>query len=98
SIAVIASSFSTCDSSSLASASSFSYYCATPHLPSFPTRRSSDLRYKNMALAKPIIHNAPDKTFYNWMKSRGKLGGQNKVPRLANNRDYLDPLLKIIHN
>lgn len=55
-------------------------------------------RYKNMALAKPIIHNAPDKTFYNWMKSRGKLGGQNKVPRLANNRDYLDPLLKIIHN
>jgi len=55
-------------------------------------------RFKNMALAKPIIHNAPDNTFYNWMKSRGKLGGQNKVPRLANNRDYLDPLLKIINN
>ncbi len=55
-------------------------------------------RFKNMALAKPIIHNAPNNTFYNWMKSRGKLGGQNKVPRLANNRDYLDPLLKIINN
>lgn len=54
-------------------------------------------RFKNMALANPIIHNAPNETFYKWMKSRGKLGGQNKVPRLANNRDYLDPLLELIH-
>ncbi|MGN0002512.1 MAG: GH3 auxin-responsive promoter family protein [Sphingobacterium composti] len=54
-------------------------------------------RFKNMALGQPIIHNAPSDTFYNWMKSRGKLGGQNKVPRLANNRDYLEPLLKLIH-
>ena len=53
-------------------------------------------RYKNMALGQPLIHNAPENTFYNWMKSRGKLGGQNKVPRLANNRDYLEPLLKLI--
>jgi hypothetical protein len=52
-------------------------------------------RFKNMALGQPIIHNAPNNTFYTWMKSRGKLGGQNKVPRLANNRDYLDPLLKL---
>lgn len=52
-------------------------------------------RFKNMALGQPIIHNAPSDTFYTWMKSRGKLGGQNKVPRLANNRDYLDPLLKL---
>ena len=54
-------------------------------------------RFKNLALAQPIIHNAPNDTFYTWMKSRGKLGGQNKVPRLANNRDYLDPLLKLVH-
>lgn len=54
-------------------------------------------RYKNLALGQPIIHNAPNDTFYLWMKSRGKLGGQNKVPRLANNRNYLDPLLKLIH-
>jgi len=54
-------------------------------------------RYKNLALGQPVIHNAPNDTFYMWMKSRGKLGGQNKVPRLANNRDYLDPLLKLIH-
>ncbi|HLS38709.1 MAG TPA: GH3 auxin-responsive promoter family protein [Sphingobacterium bovisgrunnientis] len=54
-------------------------------------------RFKNLALGRPLIHNAPKDTFYTWMKSRGKLGGQNKVPRLANNRDYLEPLLKLIH-
>lgn len=54
-------------------------------------------RYRNMALAAPIIHNASKNTFYNWMKSRGKLGGQNKVPRLSNDRIYLEPLLKQLH-
>ncbi|GGH22875.1 GH3 auxin-responsive promoter family protein [Sphingobacterium alkalisoli] len=53
-------------------------------------------RYKNMALNPPLVHNAPVDTFYTWMKSRGKLGGQNKVPRLANSREYLEPLLQII--
>ena len=55
-------------------------------------------RYKNMALNAPIIHNAPENSFYSWMKSRGKLGGQNKVPRLANSREYLDTLLEVIKN
>ncbi|WP_245811187.1 GH3 auxin-responsive promoter family protein [Ekhidna lutea] len=50
-------------------------------------------RYKDIALQEPIVHIVPQKTFYNWMKSRGKLGGQHKVPRLANNREYLDELL-----
>ncbi|WP_033565432.1 GH3 auxin-responsive promoter family protein [Sphingobacterium sp. SYP-B4668] len=53
-------------------------------------------RFKNMALRFPIIHNAPQNTFFGWMKSRGKLGGQNKVPRLSNTREYLDPILKIL--
>lgn len=53
-------------------------------------------RFKDMALSKPIIHNAPPDTFYKWMQSRGKLGGQNKVPRLANNRDFITPLLEIM--
>ena len=53
-------------------------------------------RYKDMALAFPRIHNAATDTFYNWMKAKGKLGGQNKVPRLANNREYLDPLLEMM--
>lgn len=52
-------------------------------------------RYKNMTLRFPIIRIMPEGTFYNWMKSRGKLGGQNKVPRLANDRSYLDELLAL---
>ncbi|MEQ9006803.1 MAG: GH3 auxin-responsive promoter family protein, partial [Ekhidna sp.] len=51
-------------------------------------------RYKDIALQQPIIHVVPQNTFYNWMKSRGKLGGQHKVPRLANNREYLDQLIE----
>ena len=53
-------------------------------------------RHKDIALTAPIIHQVPKGTFYNWMKSRGKLGGQNKVPRLANNREYLDHLLGVL--
>lgn len=51
-------------------------------------------RHKGMALTEPQIHPAPRGTFYNWMKKRGKLGGQNKVPRLSNHREYLDDLLQ----
>ena len=53
-------------------------------------------RYKNIALDKPLIHAVEDGTFYYWMKKRGKLGGQNKVPRLANTRVYLDDILPLI--
>ncbi len=53
-------------------------------------------RHKNLALEKPKIISAPKGTFYNWMKQRGKIGGQNKIPRLANNRKYLDELMNII--
>jgi hypothetical protein len=53
-------------------------------------------RHKDIALVAPIIHSAPHGTFDHWMKKRGKLGGQNKVPRLANNRDYLDDVLKML--
>ena len=53
-------------------------------------------RYKDIALKKPIVHIAPIGTFYNWMKKRGKLGGQHKVPRLANSREYLDDILRLL--
>ncbi len=46
----------------------------------------------NLALEAPLIKAVPRGTFYNWMKARGKLGGQNKVPRLSNNRDFLDEI------
>lgn len=52
-------------------------------------------RHKDLALESPIIHRVPKGTFYHWMKSRGKLGGQNKVPRLSNNREYLDDMLEV---
>ncbi len=55
-------------------------------------------RQKDIALKAPIIHVAQKDTFYRWMKQRGKLGGQNKVPRLANDREYLDQLLKFIES
>jgi hypothetical protein len=50
-------------------------------------------RYKNITLALPILTVAKEKLFYDWLKAKGKIGGQNKVPRLANNRQYLDELL-----
>ncbi len=53
-------------------------------------------RHKDMALSKPQVIRAPKDTFYKWMKEKGKIGGQNKIPRLANNRKYLDELLKIL--
>jgi hypothetical protein len=53
-------------------------------------------RYKNLALQKPIIHPVNEGTFYSWMKKRNKLGGQNKVPRLVNSREYLDDILQMI--
>ncbi|MEA3503574.1 MAG: GH3 auxin-responsive promoter family protein [Bacteroidota bacterium] len=53
-------------------------------------------RYKNMVLKKPLVRNLPKKTFYKWMKQKGKLGGQNKVPRLSNNRKYIDAILKTL--
>ncbi len=53
-------------------------------------------RHKGMALTTPKIHQVEKGTFYKWMKKRGKLGGQNKVPRLSNHRDYLDDLLEMV--
>lgn len=52
-------------------------------------------RYNNMTLNMPKVHAARENLFYDWMKERGKLGGQNKVPRLCNTREYVDPLLKL---
>ena len=50
-------------------------------------------RRGDMALRRPIVHAVGVGTFYEWMKQRGKLGGQNKVPRLSNDRVHLDALL-----
>jgi hypothetical protein len=58
-------------------------------------RVNSDYEAKrsyNLSLGLPIVHSLPKGTFNEWLKSIGKLGGQNKVPRLSNNREYVDRL------
>jgi hypothetical protein len=50
-------------------------------------------RYKDMALKMPIVHSMPKGGFNLWLKDKGKLGGQHKVPRLSNDRKYLEEIL-----
>jgi hypothetical protein len=53
-------------------------------------------RFKDTTLYAPVVRALPTGTFYRWMESRGKAGGQNKVPRLANDRKYIDALQETI--
>ncbi|WP_298782247.1 GH3 auxin-responsive promoter family protein [uncultured Polaribacter sp.] len=52
-------------------------------------------RYHNMTLNSPKIHIARKGLFYDWLKEKGKLGGQHKIPRLSNSRDFVEELLKL---
>lgn len=52
-------------------------------------------RYKNITLRMPIVRKLKKDVFFTWMKEKGKLGGQNKVPRLANDRKYIDEIIAI---
>ena len=54
-------------------------------------------RYKDIALSLPKVHSMPKGSFINWLHHKGKLGGQHKVPRLSNDRTYLEDILAI-HN
>lgn len=51
-------------------------------------------RYKDTTLSLPKITTVPPGTFEGWLRAQGKVGGQNKVPRLYNDRTYLGELLK----
>lgn len=51
-------------------------------------------RYKDSTMGPPKIRIARKGLFYEWLKSKGKLGGQHKVPRLSNQRELLEALLK----
>ncbi|MCX6291475.1 MAG: GH3 auxin-responsive promoter family protein [Bacteroidetes bacterium] len=53
-------------------------------------------RYRNMALRKPIVHVLPPESFYNWLKSKKKLGGQHKIPRLSNDRKFLEEIKEVV--
>ena len=52
-------------------------------------------RYNNMTLNKPKIQIARPQLFYDWLKQNNKLGGQHKVPRLSNTRDYMEELMSL---
>jgi hypothetical protein len=49
-------------------------------------------RHKDMALAMPVVHALNPGIFNQWLKHKGKLGGQHKVPRLSNERLYIDEI------
>lgn len=50
-------------------------------------------RYNNITLRMPKVHVARERLFYDWLKSKNKLGGQHKIPRLSNERTHLEELL-----
>jgi len=45
-----------------------------------------------MALQMPVLHSLKKGTFTEWLRSKGKLGGQHKVPRLSNDRKYVEEI------
>lgn len=49
-------------------------------------------RFKDLNLVMPVVRSVPVGTFNKWLKSKNKLGGQNKVPRLSNTREYIEDL------
>jgi hypothetical protein len=53
-------------------------------------------RYHNMVLRPPVVRSLPKHTFYRWLKHKNKLGGQHKVPRLSNDRVYVDEILGLV--
>lgn len=55
-------------------------------------------RHKDIALRMPVVRSVPKNTFSNWLNSKGKLGGQHKVPRLSNDRTILEEILSFISN
>ncbi len=52
-------------------------------------------RQNNLALTLPIVKSLPTGVFYQWLKKRDKLGGQHKIPRLANDRKFIEEILAL---
>ena len=52
-------------------------------------------RHKDITLQELEIIVARPGLFHDWLKQKGKLGGQHKVPRLSNNREYIEEMLKL---
>jgi len=54
-------------------------------------------RHKDIALSMPVVHHLQKGIFTEWLRSKGKLGGQHKVPRLSNNRKYIEEIICIMN-
>jgi hypothetical protein len=52
-------------------------------------------RYRDLNLGRPVCRSVPRGTFNKWLRMKNKFGGQNKVPRLSNSREFIEDLLKI---
>ena len=52
-------------------------------------------RHKDITLQELELIVARPNLFHDWLKQKGKLGGQHKVPRLSNNRDHIEEMLKL---
>ena len=52
-------------------------------------------RFKNITLDRPKLIRARKNLFYDWLKKKKKLGGQNKVPRLLNERSFIEELIEM---
>jgi len=50
-------------------------------------------RFKGLALQRLLLRVVPKGTFHRWMRARGKFGNQNKVPRLANHRKFVEDVV-----
>jgi len=53
-------------------------------------------RYKDIALQMPLVKKLSPNTFTNWLSSKGKLGGQHKVPRLSNERNFVEEIIEFL--
>jgi len=53
-------------------------------------------RQKDINLVMPLVKQVPPGTFNHWLKSKNKLGGQNKIPRLSNTREFIEEVYELI--
>ncbi|HEY1872199.1 MAG TPA: GH3 auxin-responsive promoter family protein, partial [Chitinophagaceae bacterium] len=53
-------------------------------------------RYKDIALKKPLLYSIKKGIFDQWLREKGKLGGQHKVPRLSNERKFIEEIKMLI--
>ena len=53
-------------------------------------------RHKDIALRMPVVQSLPKHLFCQWLKAKGRLGGQHKIPRLSNDRKYVEELLAMM--